>query len=81
MSVATVITSARVVNLVDVSGGDHSIACKAFYVGTAGNISFIPALGGNTISTLPVDKGYHPIEVKTFVQSGTSASNILALNW
>ncbi len=77
----TAITSALTVNAVDVSAADKAVRCKAFYVGTAGNISFVPATGGNTISAMPVDKGYHPIEVSEFKNSGTTASDIYALNW
>lgn len=66
--------------LVSVGGGDQNInntfGCRGFYVGTAGNVAMITA-GGETL-VVPLNAGWHPIAVKTFKQSGTTAANISA---
>lgn len=66
---------------VDISGGDQTLseACRAIYVGGAGNIALRLA-GATADSTYAVTAGSTiPISVKIFRQTGTTATGVKAL--
>lgn len=72
---------ARMVRALDPSGGDVSTGgCDALYVGTAGNLSFIDAMG-STVTAMPVPQGMLPVAAQQILNSGTTATDLYALFW
>jgi len=53
---------------------------RALYVGTTGNIAVRMAEDGNSITFTTVPVGILPIQVDQVLSTGTTASNIIALN-
>lgn len=65
---------------VDVSSTDQSLAagCRGLFVGTTGNIKVdMPNASGITFSNVPA--GIFTVQVTKVYNSGTTASNIVAL--
>ena len=58
----------------DLSGGPT----RALYVGGAGEIAVIDA-AGNTVALRSGETQYHPISVRRVLQTGTTATGIVAL--
>jgi hypothetical protein len=65
---------------VDLSEGNYTPATAArfFFVGGAGDVEIILVDDTTAVTQPSGDNQYHPLEVKTFVQTGTTATNILA---
>ena len=70
--------------LVDTSGGDHTMilgeACRALYIGGAGDIVVDFIDGGTAIPLIGTKAGQVlPIRVTKVHQTGTTATNLVAL--
>lgn len=72
---------ARSLRAVDLSSANATLAvpCRAFFVGSAGSVVIIAPDDTASVIIVSGDAQYHPIEVKTFVRAGTTATNIVAL--
>lgn len=74
--------SGQVIKSIDLGPGnssDHSFESppRNIYVGTPGDLQIID-LAGNT-STLPLDRGYHPISPSKIIAAGTTAALLFAI--
>lgn len=66
---------------IDVSGGNQTLpqGCRALYVGGAGDIAVVMH-GGASLTFAGVTAGsLLPIDVRTVVQTGTTATGLIAL--
>lgn len=66
---------------VDLSSTDQTpdVICRSFFVGGAGNVVVIGADDSAAVTIISGANQYHPIEVKTFVKTGTTATSIVAM--
>lgn len=63
---------------VDVSGGDQVVSCRALYIGGTGDVTVdTPHSTNVTFSAVPV--GILPVQATKVYQTGTSATDIVAL--
>ncbi len=54
-------------------------ACRALYVGTAGDVVLIAAEDENAVTLPSVPVGILPVSTKSVLATGTTASDIVAL--
>jgi hypothetical protein len=66
---------------VDVSGGDQalSLGCRALYIGGAGDLA-VTMHGGTNLTFVGLSAGtILPIDARTILQTGTTATAVVAL--